>query len=79
MSKFRFRLNTLGTMTNHAWSWIRDPALIGLPLVVGALFMSEGSVEGFSDVSHTVNTHCKTLEDITVKERGRHPVSQLNM
>lgn len=32
--------------------------------------MSKGSVEGFSDVSQTVNTHGKTLEHITVGERG---------
>lgn len=32
--------------------------------------MGKRSIEGFSDISHTVNTHSKTLEHITVEERG---------
>lgn len=56
--------------THHAWSRIGDPALVGPPLLVGALLVSEGSVEGFSDVSHAVNAHGKTLEHITVEARG---------
>lgn len=32
--------------------------------------MGKRSIEGFSDISHTVNTHGKTLEHITVEERG---------
>lgn len=55
------------TITHHTRSWIRYPAFVSPPLVVGALFMSEGTIEGFSDVSHAVNTHSKTLEHITVE------------
>lgn len=32
--------------------------------------MRKRSIEGFSDISHTVNTHSKSLEHITVEERG---------
>lgn len=32
--------------------------------------MCKRSIEGFSDISHTVNTHSKSLEHITVEERG---------
>lgn len=31
--------------------------------------MGKWSVESLSDISHTVNTHSKTLEDIAVDER----------
>lgn len=60
----------INTITHHPWSWIRDPAFISSPLVVGTLFVSKGSVESFSDVSHTVNTHSKSLEHIAVEEKG---------
>lgn len=32
--------------------------------------MGKRSIEGFSDIGHTVNTHSKTLEHITVEKRG---------
>lgn len=32
--------------------------------------MRKRSIEGFSDISHTVNTHSKSLEHITVEQRG---------
>lgn len=78
LSKFRVSCDYIGwTITHHAWSWIRDPAFIDPPLVVGTLFMGKRSVEGFSDVSHTINTHGKTLEHITVEERGRYTVEHV--
>lgn len=33
--------------------------------------MRKRSIEGFSDISHTINTHSKSLEHITVEERGK--------
>ena len=41
--------------------------------------MSEGSVEGFSDVSHTVNTHSKALEHVAVEEKGEMSTNDLNI
>lgn len=57
-------------IAHHAWSWIGNSAFIGSPPVVRTFFMRKRSIESFSDISHTVNTYCKTLEHITVEERG---------
>lgn len=54
--------------THHAWPWVGHPALVGSPLVVGALPVGKGPVEHLPDVGHAVHTDSRALEDVA--ERG---------
>ena len=56
-------------VTHHSRPRVGHAALIGHPLVVGSLFVSEGAVEGLSDVGHAVHTHCIALEHVTEREK----------
>lgn len=57
-------------IAHHAWSGIGNPAFVCTPPVVRTFFMGKRSIEGFSDISHTINTYGKTLEHVTVEDRG---------
>ena len=56
-------------VTHHARPWVGHPALVGTPLVVGALPVGEGPIEDLPDISHTVHADSRALEDMA--ERGQ--------
>lgn len=56
--------------THHAWPWVRHPALVNPPLVIGALSVGERSIKSFPDISHAINAHSKALEYVAVEQRG---------
>lgn len=55
--------------THHAWPWVGHPALVGTPLVVGALPVGKGAVEHLPDVGHAVHTDSGALEDVAEKRQ----------
>lgn len=55
-------------VAHHAWPWVGHLALVGTPLVVGALPVGKGPVEDLPDVGHAVDTDGRALEDMA--ERG---------
>lgn len=56
--------------TYHTGPWVRHPALVHPPLVIGTFSVGEWSIKSFPDIGHAVNAHSKTLEDIAVEPRG---------
>lgn len=50
--------------TYHTWPWVGHPALVGTPLVMGALSVGKGPVEDLPDVGHAVHTDSRAPENV---------------
>lgn len=51
-------------VTYHTWPWVGHLALVGTPLVMGALSVGKGPVEDLPDVGHAVHTDSRTPENM---------------
>lgn len=56
-------------VAHHARPWVGHPALVGTPLVVGALPVGKGPVEDLPDVTHAVHTDSRALEDMAERRQ----------
>lgn len=54
-------------VTHHARPWVGHPALVGSPLVMGALPVGKGPVEHLPDVSHAVHTDSRAPENVAAR------------
>lgn len=49
---------------HHAWARVGHAALVGSPLVEGAVLVGKGPVEDLADVGHAVDTDGRALKDM---------------
>lgn len=61
-------------VTHHTRPWVGHPALIGTPVVMGALSVGKGAIEDLPDVSHAVHTDSRAPENVAA--RGQRVVEQ---
>lgn len=56
---------------HHAWAGVGHAALVGCPLVEGALAVCEGPVEDLADVGHAVDADSRAPKDVAGRGRRR--------